>query len=482
MKRIMKIAAVAFVVFLGSSWRSTASAQTYDDNYYNDGGNYDNNYNDNYDQYQQPQQDVDYQTFYDELSPHGRWVQHPQYGYVWIPNLGNDFRPYSTSGHWVWTDNYEWMWVSDYDWGWAPFHYGRWYSDPYYGWAWVPGYEWSPAWVAWRDGGDYYGWAPIQPGINISIGFNIGSYSPPYDYWCFTPRRYITSPRVYDYYLDRRQNVTIINQTTIINNFNYNRNVFRTGPRRADVEIYAGRITPVRFAPSSRPGRSVVRNNQVNIYRPTFNRNNSGRASAPRNFERYDRQRTASNGRGNNDRGNNRTFDRNNNNNNDNNGRVRNGNNLPRPERNGNMEGRNRERTANDNPFNRQRNADVNNRPDRRQDNPNREMRTPTERPQRNMDNPGRQRAERPDQPVRQPNENRVFRQERPQTSQPQVREQRQQQPQVREQRQPQVREQRQMPQQQQQPQRQFERRSNTGGGGEMRGGGNGGGRRDGRQ
>ena len=73
-----------------------------------------------------------------------------------MPDADEDFQPYSTNGHWVWTDDYEWMWVSDYDWGWAPFHYGRWDNDPYYGWYWVPGYEWSPAWVAWRDGGDYY--------------------------------------------------------------------------------------------------------------------------------------------------------------------------------------------------------------------------------------------------------------------------------------------------------------------------------------
>ena len=53
------------------------------------------------------------------------------------------------------------------------FHYGRWFYDPYYGWLWVPGYDWSPAWVTWRGGGDYYGWAPIRPGISISIGLAV---------------------------------------------------------------------------------------------------------------------------------------------------------------------------------------------------------------------------------------------------------------------------------------------------------------------
>src|SRR5437762_2316586 len=143
MKRIMKIAAFAFVLVLGSFLPNAARAQ-YGDNPYN--GN-DQQYGNN---------DVSYQTFYDDLSPYGQWVDYPGYGYVWVPDAGSDFRPYSTNGHWVWSEDYEWMWVSDYDWGWAPFHYGRWEEDPAYGWFWVPGYEWSPAWVIWRNGGDYY--------------------------------------------------------------------------------------------------------------------------------------------------------------------------------------------------------------------------------------------------------------------------------------------------------------------------------------
>src|SRR5688500_14813416 len=177
MKRILKITALAFLVVLGSSVLNTISAQ------------YDQYDNDPYGN----DREVSYQTFYDELSPHGRWIEYPGHGYVWVPDAGADFRPYSSKGHWVWTDDHEWMWVSEYDWGCAPFHYGRWDYDNHYGWYWVPGYEWAPAWVAWRDGGDYYGWAPIRPGISISINFNIGGYAPPVNFWCFSPRRYITS-------------------------------------------------------------------------------------------------------------------------------------------------------------------------------------------------------------------------------------------------------------------------------------------------
>jgi hypothetical protein len=265
MKRILSTTAVVLSVMLLASFSNTISAQ--------------------------PRTDIgiSYQTFYDELDPYGRWVDYPDHGYVWIPDAGSDFRPYSTNGHWVWSDDYEWMWVSDYDWGWAPFHYGRWLQDPYYGWIWVPGYEWSPAWVAWRDGGDYYGWAPLRPGINISLNFSLGGYNPPIDYWCFAPRRYITSHRIYDYYVPRRNNITIINQTTIINNYRYNQNVYRTGPGRRDAERYAGRINPVRFRESNSPGRTRFRNNELSVYRPQVRRD-EGRNFTPRRVETYNRE------------------------------------------------------------------------------------------------------------------------------------------------------------------------------------------------
>ncbi len=268
MKRILKITAIACFMVLVSSTVNKVTAQYYDND-----------------------RDVSYQTFYDELSPYGQWIDYPGQGYVWVPDAADDFRPYSTNGHWVWTDDYEWMWVSDYDWGWAPFHYGRWDNDPYYGWYWVPGYEWSPAWVAWRDGGDYYGWAPIRPGININVNFNIGSYSPPYDFWCFAPRRYISSPYINRYYVDRGRNVTIINQTTIIvNNYRYGGNYgFRSGPRRIEAERYTGRINPVRFRQSYSSGRTSLRGNEVSVYRPNIRQDNN-RNYAPRQFERFERR------------------------------------------------------------------------------------------------------------------------------------------------------------------------------------------------
>ena len=115
--------------------------------------------------------DVEYDDFYNELEPYGDWDNDPEYGSVWYPNEGPDFRPYGTNGYWTMTE-YGNTWVSNYSWGWAPFHYGRWVHRGHRGWAWIPGYEWGPAWVNWRSGGGYYGWAPMSPGVSINV--NIG--------------------------------------------------------------------------------------------------------------------------------------------------------------------------------------------------------------------------------------------------------------------------------------------------------------------
>ncbi len=218
--------------------------------------------------YDQPQQaGISIDGFYDQLSPYGRWVSYPQYGQVWIPSAGGDFQPYATNGHWVYTD-YGWTWASDYSWGWAPFHYGRWLFDNAYGWVWIPGTDWSPAWVDWRTGGDYYGWAPMGPGVTVGVSVGLQP-----NYWHFVPRQYIASPNIRNYYVDRSRNVTIIHNTTVINNTTIvnNNNYYNRGPRPDEVQRYTRtRVTPVRINNVDRPGASIVSNNRLNIYRPTI--------------------------------------------------------------------------------------------------------------------------------------------------------------------------------------------------------------------
>ncbi|MDR3681653.1 MAG: hypothetical protein P4L41_16920 [Flavipsychrobacter sp.] len=218
----------------------------------------------------QDEGEVSYQTFYDQLSPYGQWVYDPQYGNVWVPDVGSDFRPYGNNGHWVMTD-YGNTWVSDYPWGWAPFHYGRWTYSDYYGWTWVPGYEWAPAWVSWRNGGGYYGWAPLSPGLTVSVG-----YSCPVDWWVFIQPQYMYRPDYYHYWGGARENVNIYNRTTVITHVyvdNRTRTTYFSGPRASEIQAVTHHTVPVyRVNTDSRPGSPSVRGNSLNIYRPAVNR------------------------------------------------------------------------------------------------------------------------------------------------------------------------------------------------------------------
>ncbi|MFD1629579.1 DUF6600 domain-containing protein [Pseudopedobacter beijingensis] len=220
---------------------------------------------------------VSFQVFYDELSYHGDWVNNRDYGYVWRPNVGADFRPYYTNGRWVMTQ-YGNTWVSDYSWGWAPFHYGRWFYDSYDGWLWVPGNEWGPAWVDWRSGGGYYGWAPMGPMLSINI--NVGRRYYPDFYWVFIPQRYIYY-NSYTPYWRPSHNVTIINHTTIINNVYVNNNVrYVSGPSVRDVRQNADRNVRVhRIEDVARPGSAIVERNAVRVYRPEIDRSTDARPS-----------------------------------------------------------------------------------------------------------------------------------------------------------------------------------------------------------
>jgi hypothetical protein len=216
----------------------------------------------------QPGTSVSFQTFYNELSPHGQWIDDPEYGYVWAPNADRDFRPYYTNGRWVMTE-YGNTWVSDYAWGWAPFHYGRWTHNNYYGWVWIPDNTWGPAWVNWRSGGDCYGWAPMAPRVSINVMFG-PRYSCPNDWWVFIPQRHIYSNGWHRHYRGPRYNNTYINNTTIINNtYINNNNTYVIGPRRHELERATGRkIDVYNVRNENRPGRTMVRNKDVNIYRP----------------------------------------------------------------------------------------------------------------------------------------------------------------------------------------------------------------------
>ena len=225
------------------------------------------------------------ETFYDELSPYGEWINDPQYGYVWMPYVDQDFRPYYSDGYWAMTE-YGNTWISDYPWGWAPFHYGRWTYSHYYGWVWIPGTTWAPAWVVWRHGGGYYGWAPLGPAYNMSYNSN-PYYNCPDDWWVFVNPTHLYFTGGYHHYAyGPHQSVTIIHNTTIITNvYNNNNNhvTYFTGPQGHEVEAITHHpIQTVRLATTPTHGGPRVSGNTVRIYQPQIKRASfSGRNPAP---------------------------------------------------------------------------------------------------------------------------------------------------------------------------------------------------------
>jgi hypothetical protein len=160
------------------------------------------------------------------LEPYGRWVRHPRFGEVWVPaDLPRDWRPYEY-GHWVYTDEWGWYWVSDpeeEDWGWITFHYGRWAFERGLGWFWVPDDEWAPAWVDWRYGDGYAGWAPLPPDEYIE------AYEAAPVYWVFVPVRYVTARRWRHYAVESRHRAAWLQRSHIVNR------TFRAGGARLGV-------------------------------------------------------------------------------------------------------------------------------------------------------------------------------------------------------------------------------------------------------
>ena len=183
-----------------------------------------------------------YSTFYTKLEPHGAWLETADYGYVWQPReaeSSRSWRPY-TNGRWVYTDA-GWTWISEEPFGWATYHYGRWTRLRGIGWVWVPGQQWAPAWVSWRKGNDYVGWAPLPPEARFDQRTGIHNWSDNYydigpDQYCFVATREFGAQRAESTILPPERNVAIVNQTTNVTNITYNNTtIVNEGPNYDEV-------------------------------------------------------------------------------------------------------------------------------------------------------------------------------------------------------------------------------------------------------
>ena len=170
-----------------------------------------------------------FEVFDAELSHHGSWMRHDEYGMVWQPYEARQdgWRPYCHDGRWIWTEA-GWYWHSGYSWGHIPFHYGRWVVITPLGWVWVPGYTWAPSWVHWRYSSSHCGWAPLPPGADfdagwgfsyrgrhVSFDFNFGLDA---DHYVFVPSSRFMEPAPCEYRVPGHQVTTVYQNTTIIYN------------------------------------------------------------------------------------------------------------------------------------------------------------------------------------------------------------------------------------------------------------------------
>ncbi len=246
-----------------------------------------------------PVANPDVAYFQQELTPYGRWILLEDGQHYWQPTIvatTPSWRPYWDRGHWVWTDH-GWYWSSDYPWGWAVFHYGRWHLHPHHGWLWYPDRVWGPAWVVWRSGGDYCGWAPLPPGSvydtvgghfsfhgrHVEAGFEFGLGLA---HFSFCALREFGEPVHRRLYVGPEASV-IYNRTVVVNHYSLERGgpggearprVFNHGIEVARVTGARGRefeSVRIQDLDTPAPGRAHEHLDPhartLDVYRPHFN-------------------------------------------------------------------------------------------------------------------------------------------------------------------------------------------------------------------
>ncbi len=206
-----------------------------------------------------PQGQLNISFFYDALSPYGRWIKIDS-EWCWQPNaarINAGWAPYYNHGRWVYTD-WGWCWVSFYSWGWAPFHYGRWFRHPIYGWCWWPDWEWGPAWVVWRFGGGYWGWAPVPRHCHYRHGHGWyhrkkrlrrdSDFGLTWREYFWVPTGHVADPKPWIHIVPPEKGREIFLKTAFDRNGIEEKNdrIFNRGPLIKDVMAGSGRtITPL---------------------------------------------------------------------------------------------------------------------------------------------------------------------------------------------------------------------------------------------
>jgi hypothetical protein len=262
---------------------------------------------------------VDYKEFYDELAPHGDWVQVSaedlglkmkgsgagsrgesgmliddllgiktayaddfNFGmfFVWrpSPNLAVSviagepapYVPYS-NGSWMYTDA-GWYFNAATPYEDVTCHYGRWVYSPALGWIWVPGRVWAPAWVEYRVTETYIAWTPIPPGVYIVNNFV--AYPPFYDVhrYVIVEKRHFCEPMVYKYmYKEHKNKIKIKEWSRTDGIMVMNKTVINRGPDVVSIEKHYGRkIEQVKVNRVHDKGDAGFKDGVINSYNPAF--------------------------------------------------------------------------------------------------------------------------------------------------------------------------------------------------------------------
>jgi hypothetical protein len=286
---------------------------------------------------------VDYKQFYDELAPHGEWVQvnakdlgidlekgegagesdesgfllNDLFGiksayaddfnvgmfFVWRPSpnlaislVAGDapvFVPYS-NGQWIYTDA-GWYFRAPTPYEEITYHYGRWVFDPFLGWVWVPGRVWAPAWVEWRVSDAYIGWAPLPPTVYI-VNNVISPYVIHEDHFIFVENRYFCEPSVYKhsfFYKGNEHRMKFKEMGRLDGVMISDNRVINRGPEVGHIEKVSGKkFDPVKINKVNDMHNTKYAGGEMNSYSPHFSKtretDRKETVSKPNNFVSYD--------------------------------------------------------------------------------------------------------------------------------------------------------------------------------------------------
>jgi hypothetical protein len=221
--------------------------------------------------------EVEIAFFHDWLSPYGGWFWIEAHGWVWAPwNTPAGWHPY-TYGRWIYT-SFGWTWESRWVWGWGPFHYGRWTFYSPHGWVWVPGRHWAPAWVAWRHGDGWVGWAPLPPSARWEpgVGLRWDGRGPEAHWWSFVESRNFLEPQIERRLTPRPRSLTLLERTRDVTRYEQGEGgIIARGLPRETIERERGAPVPrVEVEEVTRPGEVRDRSDRdpVRVYRPPVER------------------------------------------------------------------------------------------------------------------------------------------------------------------------------------------------------------------